>query len=165
MLGNYNKQEPRQDKTMTQRSPTTPWIRDIRISPLTTSKGQALVEYVLILMVLAVAVTVALTPIGGAVADVFVEIDGALAGQNSPEEDPPKAGKPEPEKPVPEPPDNPKPGNPEPGPPNDPKPGKPDPGPPNDPKPGNPKPGPKNEVTGGQITRSRTGESEAIGSE
>lgn len=122
----------------------TEWVWSKLSRPLEAARGQALVEYALIVALLSLAATVTLTPLGGAIADVFVGIDQALTGDSDEQEESPPPDEAKPGNPDPGPPDTPKPGNPDPGPPNAPKPGNPDPGPPNAPKPGNPNPGPKN---------------------
>lgn len=45
---------------------------------LKSNKGQGMVEYGLIIALIAIVVLVALTPVGGAVSDIFTQITGAL---------------------------------------------------------------------------------------
>ncbi len=87
-------------------------------------RGQAQVEYALILALIAFAASIALFGLGEQVTGVIGQVSSRLGGQ---EECRGWSC-------------NPKPGNPDPGPPDAPKPGNPDPGPPSDSKPGNPKP-------------------------
>ncbi len=96
--------------------------------------GQALVEYALILALIAIAASIALFGLGEQVTGVIGQVSSRLGGQEECRGwscDP-------------------KPGKPDPGPPDAPKPGNPDPGPPGDPKPGNPKP-PKSRGMGPSI--------------
>ncbi len=86
--------------------------------------GQALVEYALILALIAFVASIALFGLGEQVTGVIGQVSSRLGGQEECQGR--RCG--------------PKPGNPDPGPPDAPKPGNPDPGPPSDSKPGNPKP-------------------------
>ena len=47
---------------------------------LVKEEGQGMVEYGLIIAVIAVVVLIALTPVGGAVSDVFNSIVGSIRG-------------------------------------------------------------------------------------
>ncbi len=87
-------------------------------------RGQAQVEYVLILALIAITASIALFGLGEQVTGVIGQVSSRLGGQEECQGR--RCG--------------PKPGNPDPGPPDAPKPGNPDPGPPSDSKPGNPKP-------------------------
>ncbi len=91
---------------------------------LSPDKGQAQVEYALILALIAIAASIALLGLGEQIPGVFGQVNAGLGGQEECRGN--KCGKP---------------GNPDPGPPDAPKPGNPDPGDPNAPKPGNPNPG------------------------
>ncbi len=88
------------------------------------ARGQAQVEYVLILALIAIAASIALFGLGEQIPGVFGQVNAGLGGQEECRGN--QCGKP---------------GNPDPGPPDAPKPGNPNPGDPNAPKPGNPDPG------------------------
>ncbi len=91
------------------------------------ARGQAQVEYTLILALIAIVASLALLALGEQIPGVFAQVDSALGGQEECRGN--QCGKP---------------GNPDPGPPDAPKPGNPNPGDPNAPKPGNPNPGQPN---------------------
>ncbi len=88
------------------------------------ARGQAQVEYALILALISITASIALFGLGAQIPGVFAQVNSALGGQEECRGN--KCGKP---------------GNPDPGPPDAPKPGNPNPGDPNAPKPGNPNPG------------------------
>ncbi len=87
-------------------------------------RGQAQVEYVLILALIAIVASIALFGLGEQIPGVFAQVNDGLGGQEECRGN--QCGKP---------------GNPDPGPPDAPKPGNPNPEDPNAPKPGNPNPG------------------------
>ncbi len=91
---------------------------------LEPARGQAQVEYALILALIAIAASIALFGLGEHIPGVFSQVNAGLGGQEECRGN--QCGKP---------------GNPDPGPPDAPKPGNPNPGDPNAPKPGNPNPG------------------------
>ncbi len=91
---------------------------------LSPARGQAQVEYALILALIAIAASIALFGLGEQIPGVFGQVNAAMGGQQECLGN--QCGKP---------------GNPDPGPPDAPKPGNPNPGDPNAPKPGNPNPG------------------------